>query len=286
MAQLKIGTCSWKYESWKNIVYPDKPKINYLAEYAKKYDTVEVDQWFWSLFENYEPALPKKKDVLVYAASIPANFRFSVKMPNSLTLTHYYNKKKNAALVENPHFLSDELLLQFLESVDELKENLGPLMLQFEYLNKEKMPSLMHFMARLQEFAVHFPEGYQFALETRNPNYLKKELFELLHEHKMGFVFLEGYYMPPVKEVYSAFKNDLTNFAVIRLHGPDRSGIEKISEGNWNKIYQPKDDDLSIIAAIVSDMLDRDVDVYLNVNNHYEGSAPITIEKISSLLGI
>lgn len=49
---LHIGTCSWKYASWRGLVYSDAPHPNYLAEYARHYDTVEVDQWFWSLFGN------------------------------------------------------------------------------------------------------------------------------------------------------------------------------------------------------------------------------------------
>ena len=51
--KLKIGTCSWKYDSWKGLVYdPDKKysPYDYLADYAKHYNTVEIDQWFWSLF--------------------------------------------------------------------------------------------------------------------------------------------------------------------------------------------------------------------------------------------
>jgi hypothetical protein len=32
-------------------------------------------------------------------------------------------------------------------------------------------------------------------------------------------------------------------------------------------------------------VLGAGVDVYLNVNNHYEGSAPLTIERIEALLG-
>jgi len=31
-------------------------------------------------------------------------------------------------------------------------------------------------------------------------------------------------------------------------------------------------------------MRSRGIEVYLNVNNHYEGSAPLTIEKIRGLL--
>jgi hypothetical protein len=35
---------------------------------------------------------------------------------------------------------------------------------------------------------------------------------------------------------------------------------------------------------MVHDLLGRGVDVYVNVNNHYEGSAPLTIERIQRVL--
>ncbi len=46
---LRIGTCSWKYPSWEGLVYSRSAGIDYLAEYARRYNTVEVDQWFWAL---------------------------------------------------------------------------------------------------------------------------------------------------------------------------------------------------------------------------------------------
>ena len=46
---VRIGTCSWKYDAWRGLVYSQNPE-NYLQEYAKRYDCVEVDQWFWSLY--------------------------------------------------------------------------------------------------------------------------------------------------------------------------------------------------------------------------------------------
>ncbi len=71
---------------------------------------------------------------------------------------------------------------------------------------------------------------------------------------------------------------------IIRLHGPDRSGIEKLSGENWNKIYINRDEELKDIVEMIKDLQNRDVDVYLIVNNHYEGCAPRTIEKIGKLM--
>ena len=48
--KIRIGTCSWKYPEWHGLVYSAPKGIDYLAEYSRKYSTVEIDQWFWSLF--------------------------------------------------------------------------------------------------------------------------------------------------------------------------------------------------------------------------------------------
>ena len=60
---LRLGSCSWKYESWVGLVYSNSKSKNYLYEYSKKFDTVEIDQWFWSLFPPSKVVLPQKKVV-------------------------------------------------------------------------------------------------------------------------------------------------------------------------------------------------------------------------------
>ena len=119
--KLRIGTCSWKYDSWKGILYSENENINYLQEYAQHYDTVEIDQWFWSLFSSTKIILPQKSLVLEYQKTVPKDFKFTIKVPNSITLTHFYNKNKSEELVKNPYFLSNELFIEFLESIEAIK---------------------------------------------------------------------------------------------------------------------------------------------------------------------
>jgi len=85
MGRLRIGTCSWRYPSWAGLVYSSPRGINYLAEYATRYDSVEIDQWFWSLFGVDSVRLPDPAAVAEYRASVPDEFRFTVKAPDSLT---------------------------------------------------------------------------------------------------------------------------------------------------------------------------------------------------------
>jgi len=281
-----FGTCSWKYPSWVGLVYSSPKPANYLSEYAQHYRTVEVDQWFWSLFDSAKPpVLPRREVVDEYAGSVPPDFRFSIKVPNALTLTHAYRERKSDPLRPNPHFLSVDLLDAFLDSIAPLKPLAGPLMLQFEYLNREKMPSLSAFIDKLDGFFRSAPSGWQFGVECRNPNYLARPFFDFLASHGLAMVFVQGYYMPPVWEPYSRYGSVLHPVAVLRLMGPDRPDVEQKTSGNWNRVVDPRDAELGRIARMLADMEQRHFQVYVNVNNHYEGSAPLTISRLREIAG-
>lgn len=280
---IKFGTCSWKYSSWKGIIYPVKGNFNFLREYSKHFNSVEIDQWFWSLFGE-KIRLPSQKDVKEYNNSVPEDFKFTIKAPNSITLTHHYKKLKNEELKPNPFFLSIELYNEFLESIKELHSKIGMIMLQFEYLNKQKMSSQIEFLTKLKAFLKAIPKSINIGLELRNPNYLNEIYFEFINEMDVANVFLQGYYMPPIWDLYSRFRDKINKKVIIRLHGPNREEIETASEGNWDKIIFPKDEELMKIVEVLKDLESRKINTYVNVNNHYEGCAPLTIKRIQNLL--
>ena len=107
------------------------------------------------------------------------------------------------------------------------------------------------------------------SFELRNPYYLNSSYFKFLRDLDLTHVFPQGYFMPPVVGIYDKYKEYIKGQTIIRLHGPDRSGIEKISGENWNKIYIPRDDELKDIVEMIKDLNYRGVDVYLNVSNYY-----------------
>jgi uncharacterized protein YecE (DUF72 family) len=286
MSVIRIGTCSWKYDSWEGLVYSGGNKSNYLNQYSERFNTVEIDQWFWSLFGEKKVSLPNPKVIDDYINSVPEDFKFSIKLPNSISLTHFYNNKKGDPLKSNPYFLSKDLYAQVIDIFGEFGDKLGPLMLQFEYLNKQKMNSQMDFQIRFKSFLNSIKNKSNLALEIRNPNYLNQSFFEFLNENEIIPVLLQGYYMPSIVQTYEKFSQHFEKTVVIRLHGPDRKGIEKITGGDWSKVVAPKDDELRNIIEIIKDLLNKQIEVYLNINNHYEGCAPITIQKIKDQLGV
>jgi uncharacterized protein YecE (DUF72 family) len=47
---------------------------------------------------------------------------------------------------------------------------------------------------------------------------------------------------------------------------------------------EPKDKDLTEIANMIQEIAAKNIQTYVNVNNHYEGSAPLTIDKLQQLV--
>jgi len=186
---LKIGTCSWKYPFWKGILYSEGIGSNYLSEYARYYNTVEIDQWFWSLFTGNKVVLPKPEVVTDYMASVPSHFQFSIKVPNSITLTHYYRKDKNGSLKKNPFFLSNDIFSEFLKLLQSMKNHLGAFIFQFEYLNKQKMPNQITFQEQFSTFIKKCPKVFNYCLEIRNSNYLNEGYLHFLQSCHLSHVF-------------------------------------------------------------------------------------------------
>ena len=285
---LRIGTSSWNFDSWEGLVYARGSGRSYLEQYAEVFDTAEIDRWFWSLFESPEARLPDLATAEEYSRSVPEGFRFTVKVPNSITLTHHYQRDKSKPLRGNPHFLSPELFAAFQERIEPLRNRIGALIFQFEYLNKQKISSQKQFESQMEEFFSSVNCPYPCAVETRNQQYLNDLYFEFLRKNRLYPCFLQGYYMPDLRKILPGREEWFQegDLAVIRLHGPDRRGMEKMTGKQWDRIVAPKDEEIGDILDTIGRLLGRGVDIFLNVNNHYEGSAPLTIRKIRERLPV
>jgi uncharacterized protein YecE (DUF72 family) len=271
MGGVRIGTCSWKYPSWEGILYDVGSAESPLRQYARRRDTVEVDQWFWTL--------PDPSTAEEYAREVPDGFSFTIKLPNALTLTHL-RAGTGGEPARNPSYLSPSLYGDVLDRLRPLQDRIGMLMLQFEYLNRQKMASAEAFLQGLAAFWEAVPHAVPCAVEPRNPRWIDERYFSFLAERGLNHVFLEGYYMPPVQETWRRFGGLLRGAAVVRLHGPDRTGMEQRTGGRWDRIVAPRDAELDGIARMVQEMRGAGLTVWVNVNNHYEGSAPLTIERL------
>jgi uncharacterized protein YecE (DUF72 family) len=286
MGRVRIGSCSWKFDSWEGLLYEHGSQESYLRQYARLYDTVEIDQWFWSLFQAPQPRLPDPQVAAEYAASVGEDFRFTVKAPNSITLTHHYRRRGETGLHPNPLFLSVPLLEEVLGRLEPLHGRVGALIFQFEYLNRQKISSQAEFMQRMTAFLRAAPRELPFALEIRNPAWLNEDYFEFLEREGVAPCLIQGYYMPDIRPILQAFQPrfERQKLLILRLHGPDRQGMEERTQRRWDRLVAPKPEELAQIADLVAGLASREVEVYVNVNNHYEGAAPVTMRTLRTLL--
>lgn len=273
---LRVGTCSWKYPSWEGLVYDRDSNASYLAQYARTYRTVEVDRWYWALGKD-QVGLPDRSTVNSYDADTDSEFRFTIKAPNALTSPFAYR----TASEPNRWFLNVELFYRFLDSLSPLLAKTAVVMLQFPYLNRGSMARSEVLLDHLAAFAHALPDSVQVGIEIRNPHWVDHRWFEALKDLGLSPVLLSGYWMESfidhVEDALSLGFETLT----IRLHGDDRTKIEEQSGGNWSAIIRDKGDELTQLAGLLTG---RGEEIYLNVNNHYEGSAPLTIKRLHALL--
>ena len=279
MQHVHIGTCSWKYSSWEHLVYQLQSERSYLYQYAQTYDTVEIDQWFWSLGRN-SYGLPDMKVVKEYDEDTPESFRFTIKCPNALTLPFAYRSTDE----RNRWFLDSEVMYRFLDRLSPIATKVGSLMFQFGYLNKQMFPDKQAFFDLLMQFFSTLPDSFDYAVELRNPAWLDQTWFDLLAEHTISPVLLYGYWMEHTTDILAQYGNLMHSPLVVRLHGDDRAFIEQKTSEQWNKIVLPKRGELMHIAPQLVRLAKMGKVVYVNVNNHYEGSAPLTIETLLSLI--
>jgi uncharacterized protein YecE (DUF72 family) len=276
--RLKIGTCSWNYPSWVGLVYsaPSPNAAGYLPEYSKRFRTAEIDSWFYRL--------PERHDVLDYLGSVDEGFSFTVKVTEDISLTHKRNRGLKE-LIPNPSFLSPELFAKYIERIEPMMPQVDAVMLEFEYLNKDKMKDVGAFMKAIDTFMPTVPSGVPLAIETRNKNYLTKEYFQFLKEKKLIHVFSEKQYLLHIYEIYDEFGEYIEGTSVIRLLGGDRAEIEKKTEEQWNRIVDEKPDKDRIVEMSKT-ISYKGGKIIININNHYEGSAPITAAFFEKAMGL
>lgn len=273
MPRIMLGACSWNYDSWQGIVYSSKKRTaaEYLIEYSKKYDTVEIDSWFYKI--------PTKIEAAVYNENTPKEFSFTCKVTQDITLTHSRSNNRGMPILENGSFLSIDLFDKYCEMIAPLADKIDLIMFEFEYMNRDKMESVDKFIDLFGNFRAKMQMKHQIGIEIRNREYLNDDYFRFLRDTNIVHVFSEKQYMPHVYDVYAKYREYIGDTIVFRLLGNDRAEIEHRTNMSWNSIVEEKVDKNMILDISIDTQFDRRKTI-INVNNHYEGSAPLTIESM------
>lgn len=252
-ARIRIGTQGWNYDAWVGPFYPPGTRLaDFLAIYARAFDTVEVDSTFY--------AIPPAKTVRGWAERVPPHFRFALKLPQEIT---HERRLRGAGDATN----------QFVESARELGEKLGPVLMQLApTFAPAELPALAAFLPAL-------PRDIRFAIEFRHRGWINDGILALLAEHGVALALSDGRWIPR-KTVLSLAERPTADFIYLRWMGPDRDIVD------YSRIQVDRTRELEMWAHVLLPLADeRQIDVYGYVNNHFAGHSPASARELQRLLG-
>jgi uncharacterized protein YecE (DUF72 family) len=242
---LYLGTSGWSYADWEGTLYPEAlPSGSRLAEYVKRYATVEIDSTFYGT--------PRRSTVQNWREVAPDGFLFAAKFPQEIT--HEVNLVGAEAETDN-----------FLRTMAELGDRLGPLLLQLP-------PSFtVEGMGVLEDFLKSLPDGFRFAVEVRHRSWLGSDLPEMLRERGIALTLIDYPRMPRMLEA-------TTDFVYIRWLGNRR----EFPEGHTHP-KKDRDGDLLWWLELVDRYLQEGRTVFAYANNHYQNHSPSTLARFLEL---
>jgi len=172
----------------------------------------------------------------------------------------------------------------FIGAADLLGEKLGPILLQFGYFNKGAFATADDFLGRLVPFLKKLPQGYQFALEIRNKNWMVPKFLDALRERNVALALIDQSWVPRPWEFKGQIdlltSGDLT---YVRLLG-DRKAIELVTK-TWDRVIVDREREMKSWVDYLQPMKYRGKTILVYVNNHYAGFAPATAEQFLKLWG-
>ena len=192
-----VGCAGWSIPS------PEKSHFSengtHLERYASRFSAVEINSSFYRPHRNATYAR--------WAASVPADFRFAVKVPKSIT---------HIARLEN----TGDLLARFLDEVAGLQTKLGCLLVQLP-------PSLAFEPGIADRFldALRAATRVSVALEARHASWFDARVDIVLRSHHIARVAADP---PPVPA--AAVPGGWLDLVYHRLHGSPRIYYSAYSE--------------------------------------------------------
>ena len=250
MARISLGTSGWSYADWIGPLYPPGTTTsNYLAVYARSLRSVEIDSTFYRV--------PSAAMLHSWRTRTPEGFVFAAKVPRSIT---------HDAAPGGPM----EDLTAFIDGMRTLGEKCGPLLFQFPPSFSSDADSGEWLESLLEQL----PPDLRFAVEVRHRSWLRPAFFDLLRRYNIALAQVDLPFMPRDTPTTA-------DWAYIRWLG-DRQAIQE----DFSSVRLDRREDLEWWAGQIAPMLRRGMAVYGYANNHYQGYAPATIQRIQQLLGL
>lgn len=245
--KLKIGCSGWSYQDWLGPFYPKTAQPGeYLRLYSGVFDAVEIDSTY---YRTPSPFMVSK-----WRTITPQGFLFTAKFPKKIT----HELKLRDAMAQ---------LERFYKSISELREKLGPLLIQlppsFNYKKDHEA---------LEQFLGQIDKKYKHAIELRNRSWFKPEVYKTLDEHNVALAWSENQYASTPPETTS-------DIAYVRMVG-DRSitnfgGMQRDQGEVMRKWYDALEEKSSLFKQ-----------GFIFFNNHFAGFGPGSVNEFRRLAGL
>ena len=156
---IRIGCSGWQYTHWRGDFYPaELPQARWLAYYAERFDTVEINNTFYRL--------PEAATFAAWRRRAPRGFVYAVKASRYLT---HMKKLKDPV---------DPLRL-FFSRAKRLQHAFGPVLYQLP-------PRWPVNLERLETFLAALPRARRHAIEFREPSWYCDEVYALLERRRVA----------------------------------------------------------------------------------------------------
>lgn len=260
---LRLGTSGWTAPGWHGAFYQSGTKqIDYIAHYACRFSTVEIDTTFY--------ANPTESTIAGWRDKTPDGFVFAAKAPQVITHKKFMDDCEHETNA-------------FLKAVSGLGPKLGPILFQFPYYTKRDEVTEDQFLVRLSRYLKTLPQaGFRFAVECRNKQWMNAALYSILHEHRVACCLIDHPWMTRPDHLFRDKEVISAPFTYIRWIG-DRKKIEKLTKV-WDNTILDREVELRQWVPHVRALLDRGVEVFGYMSNHYTGHAPADVDRLAAIL--
>ena len=288
---IHLGTSSWSFPGWANLVYGSSYSDSALARHGLPayaahplLRTVGIDRTFFAPIGEAD-----FRTYATQARAVSPTFRFLVKAP--MLFTGPRLRTDDGRWSDNVAFLNASLATaQFvLPATRGLAEMCGPLVFQFPPLGPRFTRSPARFADALAEFllALPVPSGAAFyAVEVRDPELLTDDYLAALCAGRATHCIAIHARMPSALDQARFWRESGRAPLVVRwsLHSGFKYEEAKERYAPFNALVDEDPAGRAQIARLVTEAAASDQDAYVIVNNKAEGSAPLTIRKLAELI--
>lgn len=291
-----LGTSSWSFSGWRNLVYdayyPETTlSRSGLGAYAAHplFRSVGIDRTFYAPIGEEAYRRYAKQ-----ASSARSDFRFLVKAPMMFTAPRLRseNEHGSASWIDNEAFLNASLATtQFVEPATRgLDVQCGPLVFQFPPLGPRFTRSPARFADQLAEFMLGLPKLSPpacYAVEVRDPELLSDDYLAALNAGNATHCIAVHARMPAAKTQARWWRESSVRLPLVirwSLHSGFKYEEAKERYAPFDAIVDRDDEGHAQITKLIEEAHATARASFAIVNNKAEGSAPLTVRRIAELL--